>query len=304
MSPYTTVGQLILTFSAEIARRFEERAATPPKPLSSSWILTSACVIFSENPNRGDMPFALLLLTTFVREVIAPRPETRLRRAVVRTYDYGPCTRSNEQHKNLVENMPEFFYLLINYPALIAAPIIFFAGLALWSHSRTAWVATAAWVVYLGYELGMNAGIFCSGDGCMKRSPLYFGYPLLAFLSAVALVQVYVHFRDNSMKARSGLSIHQPRTQAAGSGSDQVSTVALAWDGFIRALAETSEVHRSGARAGIVADLLRHARELLDIIEDEIANGSSATVGDARTVLAQLRKRLESLEQDVVPTRH
>jgi hypothetical protein len=250
------------------------------------------------------MPFALLLLTTFVREVIAPTPETQLRRAVVRTYDYGPCTRSNEQQTSPVDNMPEFFYLLINYPALIAAPIIFFAGLALWSHSRTAWVATTAWVVYLGYELGMNAGVFCSGDGCMKRSPLYFGYPLLAFLSAVALVQVYVHVRDNSIKARSGLPIHQPRTQAAGSGSDRMSTVALAWDAFIRALAETSEVHRSGAGAGIVADLLRHARELLDIIEDEIANGSSATVGDARTVLAQLRKRLESLEQDVMPTRH
>ena len=40
--------------------------------------------------------------------------------------------------------MPEFFYLLINYPVLIAAPIIFYAALALWSHSRTAWVATAA----------------------------------------------------------------------------------------------------------------------------------------------------------------
>ena len=79
--------------------------------------------------------------------------------------------------------MPEFFYLLINYPTLIAAPIIFFAALALWSHSRTAWVTTVARVVYLVYELGMNAGVFCSGDGCIKRSPLYVVYPLLAFLS-------------------------------------------------------------------------------------------------------------------------
>ena len=178
--------------------------------------------------------------------------------------------------------MPEFFYLLINYPVLIAIPIIFYAALALWSHSRTAWVATAAWVVYLGYELGMNAGVFCSGDGCLRRSPLYFGYPLLAFLSAVALIQVYVHVRDNSIKARLGRGIHQPRTLAAGSSSDQVSTVALAWDAFM---------------------LLRHARELLDIIEDEIANGLSATADDARTVLA-LRRRLESLEQDLMPTKH
>ncbi len=92
--------------------------------------------------------------------------------------------------------MPEFFYLLIDYPALIAAPIIVYAALALWSHSRTAWVATAAWALYLVYELGMHAGVFCSGDECMKRTPLYFVYPLLFFLSVVALVQVYVHIRD------------------------------------------------------------------------------------------------------------
>jgi hypothetical protein len=98
--------------------------------------------------------------------------------------------------------MPEFFYLLINYPALIAAPIIFFAALALWSHSRTAWVATVAWVVYLVYELGMYAGVFCSDDGCIKRSELYFVYTLLAFLSVVALVQVYVHIRDKRRRQR------------------------------------------------------------------------------------------------------
>jgi hypothetical protein len=98
--------------------------------------------------------------------------------------------------------MPEFLYLLINYPALIAAPIIFFGTLALWSHSRTAWVATAAWVLYLGYELGMNAGVLCSGDECMKRSPLYLVYPLLALLTLVALVQVYVHIRDKRRRER------------------------------------------------------------------------------------------------------
>ncbi len=93
------------------------------------------------------------------------------------------------------EHMPEYFYLLIDHPALIAAPIIVFAALALWTHSRTAWVATAAWVVYLGYELGMNAAVLCSGTACMKRAPLYVAYPLLAVLSLVALVQVYVHVR-------------------------------------------------------------------------------------------------------------
>jgi uncharacterized membrane protein YoaK (UPF0700 family) len=92
--------------------------------------------------------------------------------------------------------MPEFLYLLVNHPALIAAPIIVFALLALWSRSRTAWVAAAAWVLYLVYELGMIAGVLCSGLGCIKRTPLYVVYPLLALLSLVALVQVYVRIRD------------------------------------------------------------------------------------------------------------
>ena len=98
--------------------------------------------------------------------------------------------------------MPEFLFVLVNYPALIGVPIIFFAALALWSHSRTAWVATGAWVVYLVYELGMNAALFCSGEACVKRTPLYLGYPLLAFLSLVALVQVYVHIRNKRHQER------------------------------------------------------------------------------------------------------
>jgi hypothetical protein len=91
--------------------------------------------------------------------------------------------------------MPEFVYLLVNHPALIGVPIIVFAVLALWSRSRTAWIATVAWTAYLGYELGIGASIFCSGAGCIKRSELYVVYPLLTFVSLVALVQVYVHVR-------------------------------------------------------------------------------------------------------------
>jgi hypothetical protein len=98
--------------------------------------------------------------------------------------------------------MPKYFYLLIDYPALIAIPIVVFAVLALWSQSRTAWTATAAWVVYLGYELGMNAGVLCRDDECIKRTALYFAYPLLAFLSLVALVQVYVRLRDRRRQQR------------------------------------------------------------------------------------------------------
>ena len=98
--------------------------------------------------------------------------------------------------------LPKIFYLLIDSPVLIAVPIMVFAVLALWSHSRTALVTTVAWVAYLVYELGMNAGVFCSGDDCMKRTPLYVVYPLLALLSLLALVQVYVHIRDKRLRER------------------------------------------------------------------------------------------------------
>jgi hypothetical protein len=99
-------------------------------------------------------------------------------------------------------DVPEFFYLLVNYPTLIAVPIALFAGCALWSGSVTSWVAAAAWNLYLVYELGMKAEEFCSGSACMKRTPLYVVYPLLAILSLVAVVQVYVRIRDKAQRAR------------------------------------------------------------------------------------------------------
>ena len=92
--------------------------------------------------------------------------------------------------------MPEFVYLMVEHPLLIAVPIVTFAALALWSHSRTAWATTGAWVLYLAYEFGMKAAVLCSGNECLKRSPLYVVYPLLGFISLVALVQAYVHIRD------------------------------------------------------------------------------------------------------------
>lgn len=93
-------------------------------------------------------------------------------------------------------DVPDFLYLLVNYPLLIALPILLFAALALWSGSVTAWVAAVVWNLYLIYELGMKAEVFCTGTDCLKRTPLYIGYPLLALVSLVAVVQVYVHVRD------------------------------------------------------------------------------------------------------------
>lgn len=99
-------------------------------------------------------------------------------------------------------DLPESFYLLVNSPMLIAIPIVSFAALALWSHSVTAWVATAAWNLYLLYELGMKAEEFCTGAACLKRTPLYVVYPLLGILSLVAVVQVYVRLRDKQLRQR------------------------------------------------------------------------------------------------------
>ena len=83
-------------------------------------------------------------------------------------------------------DLPEFFYLFVNSPMLVAIPILLFVALALWSRSMTAWLAAGAWNLYLIYELGMKAEELCSGTACLKRTPLYVAYPLLAILSLVA----------------------------------------------------------------------------------------------------------------------
>jgi len=98
--------------------------------------------------------------------------------------------------------LPQFLYILIDNPALIAIPIVGFAALALWSGARSAWGASGAWILYLAYEMAMHGELLCSGEDCVKRTPLYFVYPLLAVLSVVALVQSYVHVRDRRLRQR------------------------------------------------------------------------------------------------------
>ena len=58
----------------------------------------------------------------------------------------------------------------------------------------------------------MKAGEFCGGNACLKRTPLYVVYPLLAALSLLAMLQVYVpHFRDKRQRER--LAATAPPTQ-------------------------------------------------------------------------------------------
>jgi hypothetical protein len=98
--------------------------------------------------------------------------------------------------------LPTFLYLLVDNPLLIAIPVVLFAALALLSHSTTAGAAAVAWNLYLIYELGMRAELFCSGLDCMRRTPLYVVYPVLALVSLLALVQGYVHIRDERRDER------------------------------------------------------------------------------------------------------
>ena len=83
-----------------------------------------------------------------------------------------------------------------------------------------------------------------------------------------------------------------------------MNTIENAWAAFIAAIDEARDLHERGADADELAGLLRHARELLDIIEAEVAEQAIAMPPEAGVVLAQLRERLTNLEQDVVPSRH
>jgi len=80
-----------------------------------------------------------------------------------------------------------------------------------------------------------------------------------------------------------------------------MSTIARAWDALMRALAEASELHRGGADANSIAELLQHARELLDIIDDEISVNGLEIPGGVLGGLAQMRERLAIVERSLVP---
>jgi hypothetical protein len=79
-----------------------------------------------------------------------------------------------------------------------------------------------------------------------------------------------------------------------------VSTIANAWKAFLAAIAEVMSLQASGGDPAAIQDLLQHARELLDIIEDEIAAGGQDVPEEARAGLQQLRARLVAVETSLV----
>ena len=78
-----------------------------------------------------------------------------------------------------------------------------------------------------------------------------------------------------------------------------MSTVAMAWEAFLQAIEEPRELHAAGAGSLVVADLLQHARELLDIIDDEINFNGLVISGDVRDGLAQMRTHLATVERSL-----
>ena len=92
--------------------------------------------------------------------------------------------------------MSEF---LFHYAALVLVPAFALAAAALWLQSRTAWLAAALWALYFFFELGMQWS--CDGP-CSDRLDLLIVYPVLALVSLLALVQLYVHKRDRDLRRR------------------------------------------------------------------------------------------------------
>ena len=84
--------------------------------------------------------------------------------------------------------------------------------------------------------------------------------------------------------------------------SVNTTTIAMAWQTFLSAIEEAKELNASGASSTVVADLLQHARELLDIIDDEISLNGLEIAGDVRDGLAQMREHLATVERSLVTT--
>lgn len=80
-------------------------------------------------------------------------------------------------------------------------------------------------------------------------------------------------------------------------------TIARAWVAFLQAIAEAQELHESGAEGSVLADLLQHARELLEITRDEIMLSNGTIPKTAHDALNELQYRVAALETSLV-SRH
>lgn len=86
------------------------------------------------------------------------------------------------------------FNLFIVQPWLALLPALVFAGLWLWSRSRTALAAAVLWALYGAWEWSIHAGYACDG-GCDIRVDLLLIAPLLLLVSAAGVVRAIVDRR-------------------------------------------------------------------------------------------------------------
>jgi len=82
-----------------------------------------------------------------------------------------------------------------------------------------------------------------------------------------------------------------------------MSTLVRAWRAFLDAITEAQALLAARGEAGAIQDLLQHARELLEIIADEISLNGVSLPEWARNGLEHLREKLIAVESELV-TKH
>ena len=101
----------------------------------------------------------------------------------------------------------ELLGLFVAWPFLALIPALIFAGLFIAMGRLGVLVASLAWLAYFAYEEAMKLRILCSGE-CNIRVDLLLLYPILAFISALALYAYVRAIRarryGSGSRARSG----------------------------------------------------------------------------------------------------
>ena len=74
-----------------------------------------------------------------------------------------------------------------------------------------------------------------------------------------------------------------------------------AWAAFSRAMDETIELYERSGDPVVLANLVRHLGELIDIMEAEIVQPTNPIPPNAREIVDRLRNRLDAFKVGVEP---
>jgi hypothetical protein len=85
----------------------------------------------------------------------------------------------------------ELLGIFVAWPFLALIPALIFAWLFIERRRLGVLVASLAWLAYFAYEQAMKLRILCTGE-CNIRVDLLLFYPILAFISALA---IYAYIR-------------------------------------------------------------------------------------------------------------